>query len=112
MTVVVGRLQSMVDALERDAADGVKSFADVDASLATMLEQKAVALANIHDLQGHTIIDPASSIPHAPLMEESWPGIEHAHHAILAQARSLAFVRALLRGLRAREAELRAEAFR
>lgn len=106
--MVVGRLQAMMDAIEREAPECATSFGDVEALLGKLLEQKVVALAHAQDIY---YLPGVPDAPRAPFVENEYPAMNRAVANILAQARALAFVQALLRGLRDREGELRQTAF-
>lgn len=106
---VVGRLQEAMDALEKEAPDGVRSFDVAADALGKLLERQVRTLVDAQDLY----YQPGNpSAPQAPFVERECPGMNGAIGGILEQARALAFTRALLLGLRDREAAVRAEAFR
>jgi len=108
--VTVGTLQQMIDTLEAEAADSVRSFEDIDLPLRALLEQKALSLCHFNEMR--TRVVDINQGPAVPLMEGRFSGIEHAMSNVLQQARALAFVRRLLHGLRDHEAEMRREAFK
>ncbi len=105
---VVGRLQEAMDALEKEAACGVRSFDVAADALGKLLERQVRTLVDAQDIY-YQPGDPVN--PHAPFVEVERTVMDITVAGILGQARALAFTRALLIRLRDREAELRAEAF-
>lgn len=106
---VVGRLQEAMDALEKEAAGGVRSFDVAADALGKLLERQVRTLVHAHDI--YTMAQVGANGLQAPFVEREHKAMDFAVAAILDQARALAFTRALLLGLRDREASVRAEAF-
>lgn len=106
---VVGRLQEAMDALEKEAADGVRSFDVAADALGKVFERQVQTLIHVHDL--YTMPLMGANGLQAVFVEHEHKAMDFAVAAILDQARALAFTRALLLGLRDREAAVRAEAF-
>lgn len=107
--MIVGRIQEALDALEKEAACGVRSFDVAADALGKLLERQVRTLVDAHDV--YTMPQVGANGLQAPFVEREHKEMDLCVAGILDQARALAFTRALLLGLRDREAAVRAEAF-